>query len=74
MKNVACTVVATVEMDASVRTEDGLTLVEVLEREAFRRGAEAMREAAAKRLDAQGINNVHTYGNIVRATPVPEDK
>jgi hypothetical protein len=43
---------------------------------AFRRGAEAMQAAAAKRLDAQGINGVTSayFGNIIRATPIPEDK
>ncbi len=40
---------------------------------AYRRGAEAMREAAAKRFDAQGIDGLTSayFCNIIRATPVP---
>jgi hypothetical protein len=44
--------------------------------EDYQRGAEAMREAAAKRIDAEGINGVNgTYfGNIIRTMPIPEGK
>lgn len=43
---------------------------------AFIRGAEAMREAAAVRIDAEGINGSTGpyFGNILRSLPVPEDK
>lgn len=42
----------------------------------FKRGAEAMREAAAVRLDTEGINGSTGpyFGNIIRALPVPEDE
>jgi hypothetical protein len=70
MKNIACTVVATVEMDASVRTEDGLTLVEVLERDAFRRGAEAMRELAVDACRPEYPDAIRR----IRALAIPEDK
>jgi hypothetical protein len=45
-------------------------------RAAYQRGAEAMREAAAKRIDAEGINGVNGpyFGNIIRALPIPEEK
>ena len=44
--------------------------------EAFKRGAEAMREAAAVRIDAEAINGCTGpyFGNIIRALPGPEDK
>jgi hypothetical protein len=43
---------------------------------AYQRGAEAMRTAAASRIDAEGINGCTGpyFGNIIRALPLPEDK
>jgi hypothetical protein len=44
--------------------------------EAYRRGAEAMREAAARTFDGEALNGVlgPYFGNIIRVLPIPEDK
>ena len=40
----------------------------------FRRGAKAMREEAATRVDGEGINVGSYFGGIIRALPIPEDE
>ncbi len=44
--------------------------------DAYRRGAEAMREAAARTFDGEALNGVlgPYFGNIIRVLPIPEDK
>lgn len=41
---------------------------------AFLRGAKAMREEAAIRVDGEGINVGSHFGGIIRALPIPEDE
>ena len=53
--------------------------VREVERAAFKRGAEAMREVAAQRCEVSPIHNETTttgrvYANAVRSLPDPEDK
>lgn len=43
------------------------------ERNAYQRGAEEIREAAAVRVDGEGINVGSHFGGIIRALPIPED-
>lgn len=67
------------KVHAEWREEGTRNALEEIDREiekAFRRGAKAMREAAAIRLDAEGINGSTGpyFGNIIRALPVPEDE
>lgn len=45
-----------------------------VERAAYRRGAEAMREEIAIRVDGEGINVGSHFGCIIRALPIPEDE
>lgn len=40
----------------------------------YRRGAEAMREEAAIRVDGEGVNVGSYFGCIIRDLPIPEDK
>ena len=51
---------------------------EKLIRDAYRRGAEAMREAAAKLFDGTatvpGLAAMPPYAAAIRALPIPEDK
>jgi hypothetical protein len=73
----SCDVVASVEIDESVRTEDGLTMVEVLERDAYKRGAEAMREQCALLFDGgdgiPGLAKIHGYRDFIRELPLPKE-
>jgi hypothetical protein len=70
----SCNVVATVEIAEPVKTEDGLSMSEVIEREAFRRGAETMREVAANRVTADPhMYNTAYFAFIIRKLPIPEE-
>jgi hypothetical protein len=58
---------------------DGGMSRERAEADAFRRGAEAMRESAAQRCEVSPIHGQKTstarrYADAVRALPIPEDK
>jgi hypothetical protein len=83
----SCNVVATVEIAEPVKTEDGLSMSEVIEREAFRRGAETMREVAANHVECLAPNlkndgkrcGICTFCEIelnkyILAIPIPEDE
>jgi hypothetical protein len=61
--------------DERARIEKAHVVALTLNRtEAYQRGAEAMREEAATRVDGEGINVGSYFGGIIRALPIPEDE
>jgi hypothetical protein len=60
------------DADLAARVEAALAGREV-QQAAFRRGAEAMREASAQKIE-RDCGNAQTVANWIRDLPIPEDK
>jgi hypothetical protein len=60
--------------EAQIARDMACDILQGAEDAAYRRGAEAMREVAAVRVDGEGINVGPHFASIVRDLPIPEDK